>query len=74
MKTLFLALGLVVMSAVSSMAGLHDSPYLYNVIDSQLSAENRICSQSSLGDEPAVMPFRLEEEVGMPIGGVRLSA
>jgi hypothetical protein len=44
MKTLLLAFGLIVMSAVSSMAGPQDSPYLCNVVDSHQSLDNRICS------------------------------
>jgi len=44
MKTLLLAFGLVLMSAVSSMAGPQDSPYLCNVVDSQQLADSRICS------------------------------
>jgi len=43
MKTLFLALGLVVISAVSSMAGPQNSPYLCNVADSTHLADTRIC-------------------------------
>ena len=43
MKTLFLALTLVAMSAVSSMAGPQDSPYLCNVVNSQQLADSRIC-------------------------------
>jgi hypothetical protein len=44
MKKLLLAFGFVVMSAVSSMAGPQDSPYLCNVADSQHLADVRICS------------------------------
>ncbi len=44
MKKLFLALGLLVMSATSGVAGPQDSPYLCNVVDSQHSADSRICN------------------------------
>jgi len=44
MKTLILASLLVAMSAVSSMAGPQDSPYLCNVVDGQQLAESRICN------------------------------
>jgi hypothetical protein len=37
-------LALVAMSAVSSMAGPQDSPYLCNVVASQQLADSRICS------------------------------
>jgi hypothetical protein len=43
MKTLIIALGLVIMSAATSMAGPQDSPYLCNVVDSQQSLDSRIC-------------------------------
>jgi hypothetical protein len=42
MKTLFLALALVLASAVSSMAGPHANPYLCHVIDGQL-PDGQIC-------------------------------
>jgi hypothetical protein len=43
MKTLLLALGLVVMSAASSMAGPHDAPYYCNAVGALQLEENQIC-------------------------------
>jgi hypothetical protein len=44
MKTLLLALSLVVMSATSSMAGPQNSPYLCNEADAQQLVDSQICS------------------------------
>jgi hypothetical protein len=43
MKTLLLALGLVVMSAASSMAGPHESTYYCNAVEALQLQDNEIC-------------------------------